>query len=74
MMKRTRISVLLCALVATSICVADQETFNLRSEQSLRPHDFDVTHYRIALTLNEENQRFEGKVTSGSDHGKQMNC
>jgi aminopeptidase N len=62
MMKRTRISVLLCALVATSICVADQETFNLRSEQSLRPHDFDVTHYRIALTLNEETQWFEGNT------------
>jgi len=61
-MKKTMTSVLLCALVATNICLADQETFDLRREQSLRPHDFDVKHYRIALTLEEETQSFDGET------------
>ena len=61
-MKKTMTSVLLCALVATAASFADQKTFDQRREQSLRPHDFDVKHYRIALTLEEETQSFVGET------------
>jgi aminopeptidase N len=41
---------------------ADQQVFDSRSEQQLRPHDFDVKHYRIALSLEEETQSFDGET------------
>jgi aminopeptidase N len=41
---------------------ADQEEPQLRREQQLRPHDFDVMHYRIALTLDERTKSFEGET------------
>ena len=42
---------------------ADQQTFDSRSEQQLRAHDIDVKHYRIALSMEEETQSFDGKTT-----------
>ena len=41
---------------------ADQETFQLRREQTLRLHDFDVKHYRIALSLDEPTKSFDGET------------
>ncbi len=41
---------------------ADQEEFQLRREQQLRPHDFDVKHYRIALSLDEPTKSFDGET------------
>jgi len=61
-MKKTIKSVVLCALIATNPGLADQSVFELRREQSLRPHDFDVKHYRIALTLREHTQSFDGET------------
>jgi len=61
-MKKSIISVLLYALIATNPGLADQNVFDLRREQSLRPHDFDVDHYRIALTLKEHTQSFDGET------------
>ena len=61
-MKRTTISILLCALVATTLCLAEQNDYEQRREQPLRPHDFDVEHYRIALTLEEDTQSFDGET------------
>jgi len=54
------------ALVAplfAQIATADQEEFQLRREQQLRPHDFDVKHYRITLSLHEPTKSFEGETT-----------
>ena len=45
------------------IATADQEEFELRREQQLRPHDFDVKHYRIALSLDEADKSFDGETT-----------
>ena len=42
--------------------IADQEEFQLRREQQLRPHDFDVKHYRIALSLDEPTKSFDGET------------
>lgn len=53
---------MLCALIATNPGLADQNVFDLRREQSLRPHDFDVDHYRIALTLKQHTQSFDGET------------
>ena len=39
-----------------------QEVFQSRTEQQLRPHDFDVQHYRIALSLDEPTRSFDGKT------------
>jgi len=61
-MKKTTISVVLCALLATTPGLADQSVFDLRQEQSLRPHDFDVRHYRIALTIDAATQSFDGET------------
>lgn len=41
---------------------ADQREFELRREQSLRTHDFDVKHYRIALSLDEPTKSFDGET------------
>ena len=62
-MKRTTSSIVLCALIATTPGLAEQKVFDLRREQSLRSHDFDVEHYRIALAINADTQSFEGKTT-----------
>jgi aminopeptidase N len=62
-MKITTASIILCALIATTSGLAEQNVFDLRSEQSLRPHDFDVEHYRIALTLDADTQSFDGETT-----------
>ncbi len=62
-MKRNTSSIVLCALIATTPGLAEQEEFDLRREQSLRSHDFDVEHYRIALTIDADTQSFEGKTT-----------
>jgi len=53
---------MLCAVAAVNVVFADQETFESRSERQLRPHNFDVSHYRIALTLDEETQSFTGET------------
>ena len=49
-------------MAASSFVFADQEAFDLRSEQQLRPRAFDVNHYRIALTLDAETQSFDGET------------
>ncbi len=41
---------------------ADQEEFQSRREQQLRPHNFDVKHYRIALSLDEPTRSFDGET------------
>jgi len=43
--------------------IADQEEFQLRREQQLRAHDFDVEHYRIELSLDEPTKSFDGETT-----------
>ena len=42
--------------------IADQEDFESRREQQMRPHDFDVLHYRIALSLDEPTKSFDGET------------
>jgi aminopeptidase N len=55
-----------CLALMTSFlfeaAIADQEEFQLRREQQLRPHDFDVKHYRIALSLDEPKKSFDGET------------
>lgn len=53
---------LLCAMASADIALADQQAFDSRREQQLRTHDFDIKHYRIALTLDEETQSFDGET------------
>ena len=62
--KKTILSVakLLCAMASADIALADQQAFDSRREQQLRSHDFDIEHYRIALTLDEETQSFDGET------------
>ena len=52
----------LAVIIGADIVIADQQTFDSRSEQQLRPHNFDVKHYRIALSLEEETQSFDGET------------
>ena len=59
-MKNTILPVILGVMVASSVVFADQDTYDLRSEQHLRLQAFDVKHYRIALTLDAETQSFCG--------------
>jgi len=40
----------------------DLEAFRSRREQQLRSHDFDVKHYRIALSLDEPTRSFDGET------------
>ncbi len=61
-MKRTTVSIVLCTLIATTSGLADQVAFDMRREQSLQPHDFDVKHYRIALTIKDDTQSFTGET------------
>jgi len=42
--------------------VADQQEFQLRREQQLRPHNYDVQHYRIELSLDEPTKSFDGET------------
>jgi len=42
--------------------IADQQEFQLRREQQLRPHDYDVQHYRIELSLDEPTKSFDGET------------
>jgi aminopeptidase N len=55
-----------CVALMTSFlfeaAFADQQEFQLRREQQLRPHDFDVRHYRIALSLDESTSSFDGET------------
>ena len=53
---------LLCAIASADIALADQQAFDSRREQQLRSRDFDIEHYRIALTLDEETQSFDGET------------
>ncbi|MCP4046195.1 MAG: DUF3458 domain-containing protein [Gammaproteobacteria bacterium] len=59
---------LICAVFALAvfagadIVFSDQQVFDARSEQQLRPRDFDVKHYRIALSLEEQTQSFDGET------------
>ena len=62
-MKKMMKTVLLCTLIATTPGLAEQNAFDLRREQLLRPRDIDVEHYRIALTLDEDTQSFAGETT-----------
>ena len=52
----------LAVIASADIVLADQQVFDSRSEQQLRPHDFDVQHYRIALSMEEETQSFDGET------------
>ena len=49
-------------VAGADIAFADQQLFDSRSEQSLRSRDFDIEHYRIALTLDAESQSFHGET------------
>jgi len=42
--------------------IADQHEFQLRREQQLRAHDFDVQHYRIELSLDEPTKSFDAET------------
>jgi len=42
--------------------IADQQEFQLRREQQLRAHDYDVQHYRIELSLDEPTKSFDGET------------
>ena len=44
------------------VAIADQDEFQSRREQQLRPHDFDVQHYRIELSLDEPTKSFVGET------------
>jgi aminopeptidase N len=50
-------------LLCPGAVLADQQEFELRTEQQLRPHDFDVKHYRIVLSLDETDQSFDGETS-----------
>jgi len=52
----------LAVIASADIVFSDQQVFDSRSEQQLRPHDFDVKHYRIALSLDADTQSFEGET------------
>ena len=52
---------LMIAFSAMSIA-ADQQDYDSRKEQQLRTHDFDVKHYRIALSLEESTRSFDGET------------
>jgi aminopeptidase N len=59
------IAAAILALMTTFLseaAIADQEEFQLRREQQLRSHDFDVKHYRIALSLDEPTKSFDGET------------
>jgi aminopeptidase N len=64
--KLNAISVVASLVLATPFLLesanAHQEEFQLRREQQLRPHDFDVKHYRIALSLDEPTKSFDGET------------
>ena len=53
---------LLQSILWSGPVVADQAEFDARREQQLRQHDFDVTHYRIALDLDEPTKSFEAET------------
>ena len=53
--------VLLATLCSLAV-FADQQDFELRKEQQLWPHDFDVKHYRITLSLEQSTRSFEGET------------
>jgi len=53
---------LLLALISSDLTLADQEEFEARREQQMRPHNFDVKHYRIALDLDEPTKSFEAQT------------
>ena len=42
--------------------IADQQEFESRPEQQLRPHNYDVQHYRIKLSLDEPTKSFDGET------------
>jgi aminopeptidase N len=50
-------------MLASPVVLADQQDFDKRTERTLRHHDFDVSHYKIDLTLEESNKSFNGKTT-----------
>jgi aminopeptidase N len=57
--------VLMVILNATFTILADETPladFQSRAAQTLRLHPFDVTHYQIALSLDERNQSFVGRT------------
>ncbi len=61
----TELVAVILALMApffSEVAIADQEEFQLRQEQQLRAHDFDVQHYRIALSLDEPTESFDGET------------
>jgi aminopeptidase N len=49
--------------VVLEATLANQDVFQQRREQQLGPHDFDVEHYRIALSLDEPTRSFDGETT-----------
>ena len=64
----------LAVIAGADIVFADQQVFDSRSEQQLRPHDFDVKHYRIALSLEEETQSFDGHFVKLAMGGTLSGC
>ncbi|MDG2375104.1 MAG: M1 family aminopeptidase [Woeseiaceae bacterium] len=61
-MDKATITILLCTFVGISPGIANQDTFDTRPERVLEPHDFDVEHYRIALTIEGDTQSFTGET------------
>jgi aminopeptidase N len=55
-------SLVLMMSFGPGFAIADQEEFQSRREQQLRPHDFDVKHYRIELTLDEPTKSFDAET------------
>jgi len=67
MLQASRNTFFSAALMAAMTCGAavnadDQQDYDMRKEQTLRTHDFDVEHYRVALTLDEDSRSFDGKT------------
>ncbi len=52
----------LVALPWWAVVGADQSDFDSREQQTLRPHDFDVQHYRIELDIEESTHSFDGET------------
>ena len=61
-MKKSVKLLLLSTFVVANPGFADQNEFDNRQEQSARHRDFDVEHYRIALTIDDDTQSFSGQT------------
>jgi aminopeptidase N len=62
-MQKQSISLYVVAMMAAQVCLtakAEPDDFQARGVHSLRSHDYDVKHYRIDLTLDEDTKSFAG--------------